>query len=183
MPNIDITRPELVWPGKYDDNGNRVENRGTALPSDLSGYLREEIEHILSRNPDVEVRAQFDKQSLYDDYVLKLGNLTLLEKSLNASISNKKFAEKKATYGKSKILLTRTILEKPQFGQSTKADRVVAKLDSFDQWDSAAIEKRQSMLRQLAHQVWGIPESSRRTSPTSEVSTENAGSLIWTRSQ
>jgi hypothetical protein len=29
MPTIDITRPELVWPGKYDENGNRVENLGT----------------------------------------------------------------------------------------------------------------------------------------------------------
>lgn len=29
MPTIDITRPELIWPGKYDDNGNRVENRGS----------------------------------------------------------------------------------------------------------------------------------------------------------
>lgn len=32
MPNIDITKPELIWPGKYDENGNRVENRDTALP-------------------------------------------------------------------------------------------------------------------------------------------------------
>ena len=32
MPKIDITRPELIWPGKYDEHGNRVENRGTALP-------------------------------------------------------------------------------------------------------------------------------------------------------
>jgi len=31
MPTIDITRPELIWPGKYDENGNRVENCGTAL--------------------------------------------------------------------------------------------------------------------------------------------------------
>lgn len=30
MPNIDITRPELVWPGKYD-GGNRVENRDANL--------------------------------------------------------------------------------------------------------------------------------------------------------
>jgi predicted helicase len=23
MPTIDVTRPELIWAGKYDDNGNR----------------------------------------------------------------------------------------------------------------------------------------------------------------
>jgi len=30
MPNLNITKPELVWPGKYDENGNLVENRGGA---------------------------------------------------------------------------------------------------------------------------------------------------------
>jgi lambda repressor-like predicted transcriptional regulator len=29
MPTIDITRPKLIWPGKYDDNGNRIKNRGS----------------------------------------------------------------------------------------------------------------------------------------------------------
>jgi hypothetical protein len=32
MPYLDITKPELVWPGKYDANGQRVMNRGAALP-------------------------------------------------------------------------------------------------------------------------------------------------------
>lgn len=41
MPTIDITRPELIWPGKYDDNGNRVENRGTALPFQVIETIKE----------------------------------------------------------------------------------------------------------------------------------------------
>ncbi len=41
MPKIDITRPELIWPGKYDDNGNRVENRGTALPFQVIETIKE----------------------------------------------------------------------------------------------------------------------------------------------
>lgn len=41
MPNIDISRPELIWPGKYDDNGNRVENCGTALPFQVIETIRE----------------------------------------------------------------------------------------------------------------------------------------------
>ncbi|MBN1136745.1 MAG: site-specific DNA-methyltransferase [Anaerolineae bacterium] len=32
MPKIDITRTELVWPGKYDDEGNLVPPRRVALP-------------------------------------------------------------------------------------------------------------------------------------------------------
>lgn len=134
-----------------------LEAWGNAAYADLSGYLHEEIEHILPRTPTVEVRAQFDRLSEYDDYVARLGNLVLLEKSLNASISNGDFAAKKAAYGQSKMLLTRAVLEKPQFGQNTKADRTVARLESFDKWDSAGIVSRQAMLRRLAHEVWSIP--------------------------
>jgi len=32
MPKIDITRTELVWPGKYDDEGNLVPPRRVSLP-------------------------------------------------------------------------------------------------------------------------------------------------------
>ena len=32
MPKIDITRTELVWPGKYDDEGNLVSPRRVSLP-------------------------------------------------------------------------------------------------------------------------------------------------------
>lgn len=41
MPTIDITRPELIWPGKYDENGNRIENRGVALPFQIIETIRE----------------------------------------------------------------------------------------------------------------------------------------------
>lgn len=41
MPKIDITRPELIWPGKYDENGNRVENRGVALPFQIIETIKE----------------------------------------------------------------------------------------------------------------------------------------------
>ena len=32
MPKIDITRTELVWPGKYDGNGDLVPPRRVSLP-------------------------------------------------------------------------------------------------------------------------------------------------------
>lgn len=31
MPNITITKPELIWPGKYNEDGHWVVNRGVAL--------------------------------------------------------------------------------------------------------------------------------------------------------
>ena len=32
MPKVNITRTELVWPGKYDDDGNLVQPRRVNLP-------------------------------------------------------------------------------------------------------------------------------------------------------
>ncbi|MCM2358618.1 MAG: hypothetical protein NDI77_10760 [Geobacteraceae bacterium] len=47
MPTIDITRPELIWPGKYDENGSRVESRGTALPFQVQTTLNGDVHWIL----------------------------------------------------------------------------------------------------------------------------------------
>jgi hypothetical protein len=41
MPTIDITQPELIWPGKYDEAGNRVANRGLALPFQVVETIKE----------------------------------------------------------------------------------------------------------------------------------------------
>lgn len=41
MRNIDIIQPELVWPGKYDEHGNRVVNRSVALPFQVVETIKE----------------------------------------------------------------------------------------------------------------------------------------------
>lgn len=41
MPKLNITKPELVWPGKYDEGGNLVENRGAVLPFQVIETIRE----------------------------------------------------------------------------------------------------------------------------------------------
>ena len=37
-------------------------------------------------------------------------------------------------------------------------NRAVQQLETFDRWDSAAIERRQAMLARLAREVWDVPE-------------------------
>lgn len=71
-----------------------------------------EIEHILPQTPLDEVRDSFDKPDEYNHYKEKLGNLTLLEKTINASISNNSFERKKEGYLKSSFLLTKSLVEK-----------------------------------------------------------------------
>lgn len=128
--------------------------------SRLDHYITKEveIEHILPTNPRPDVRDAFDKPHEYDTHVGRLGNLTLLEKTINGSVRNGSFADKSPGYRQSTFLLTRSLVEKPQVGVNTQLNRAVQDLIQFDAWDSAAIQKRQEMLAKLARKVWDMPE-------------------------
>ncbi|PPT05085.1 hypothetical protein CKA32_005012 [Geitlerinema sp. FC II] len=116
------------------------------------------VEHILSQNPDPSLRQNFDRPSEYDDYVRKLGNLTLLEQSINSSIGNKPFNEKIVFYKESQLLISRVIFELPQISGDTQIDRAIdrLKLKNFESWTSYEIEERQNLLMQIAKKVWGL---------------------------
>ncbi|MCE7937236.1 DUF262 domain-containing protein [bacterium] len=125
--------------------------------ANLSLFLNErDLEHILPQTDGPDIL--FDKPEEYSTYVGRLGNLTILEESLNRSVSNKPFSDKFLVYSKSKFLLSKTIGAIMTIGD-TKIDKAIksAGLITFDRWDSAAIERRQSMLASLARQVWDIP--------------------------
>ena len=114
------------------------------------------IEHILSKTPTAELRDSFDKSDEYDDYVVRLGNLMLLEGTINSSIRNGSYDEKIPGYRQSSFLLTKSLSEKPHVGSNTRLNRAVADLIQFECWNSQTIEKRQEMLTALARKVWGI---------------------------
>jgi len=116
-----------------------------------------EIEHILPSNPRPDVRAAFDRVDEYDNDSGRLGNLTLLEKTINASVSNASYAEKAPGYRQSAFLLTKSLVEKPQVGVNTQLNRAVADLVQFENWNSSTIEQRQEMLTKLARKVWAVP--------------------------
>jgi len=118
-----------------------------------------DIEHILPQNPTAHVRDAFDKKEQYDEYVEKLGNLTLLEKTINTSVSNEAYDKKLPGYRQSAFLLTKSLVEKPQVGVNTSLNRAVRDLQAFSEWDSPSIESRQKMLATLARSVWSIPDS------------------------
>lgn len=116
-----------------------------------------DIEHILPQNPTALARDAFDKKEQYDEYVEKLGNLTLLEKTINISVSNEAYDKKLPGYRQSAFLLTKSLAEKPQVGVNTRLNRAVKNLQAFSEWDSKSIESRQKMLATLAKSVWSIP--------------------------
>ena len=133
---------------------------GNPVDTNLDRYIHSSvhIEHILPYDPKPEVKAAFDKILEYDNFKQRLGNLTLLEQTINSSIGNDFYEAKKDGYRHSAFLLTKSLIEKQEFGIDTQLKRAVEDLQQFDNWDSNSIEARQEMLRKLARRVWGIPD-------------------------
>lgn len=139
--------------GQYVDE---MAWQGTKAANDLATYLdgKLEIEHILPQNPEPELRAAFDKPDEYDQWLQHLGNLTLLEKTLDAAIGNKDFGEKLKAYAHSNMLMTRAIGSSEGYGKDTSLKRALELLSSYSSWNSEAIEDRQRNLTRLARRVW-----------------------------
>jgi hypothetical protein len=139
-----------------------IEQQAWSNPAheNLDQYIAStvEVEHILPQKPKAEVRENFDKKDQYGDYVETFGNLTLLEKTINTSVSNDLYERKLPGYRQSAYLLTRSLAEKPSVGVNTQLNRAVKDLITFDQWNSRSIECRQGMLASLAAFVWDMPD-------------------------
>src|SRR5690606_13503613 len=72
-----------------------LEFSGTKARGSLDPYQRLEIEHILPNSPGADLRGLWSAENpmaAYDDYKLRLGNLTLLEKPINVVESNALYA-------------------------------------------------------------------------------------------
>ena len=130
----------------------------TSANTDLAKYLDKKVhvEHILPDTPTAEIKQDFDKPDLYDDYSQRLGNLTLLEMSINTSIQRDYFKSKSAAYQNSNLILTKSIGSPFQVGTNTQPNRATADLKHWTTWTSSAIEQRQKLLTKLAWKVWGI---------------------------
>jgi len=123
----------------------------------LGEYTALEIEHILPNKPENELRESFaasDPGKSYDEYKVRLGNLTMLEKTINIAAGNGFFAEKKPEYAKSGNYQTRSIVGLSAVGKNSSITRINGKLLAFDSWSAAEIERRQEMLIGLARDVW-----------------------------
>ncbi len=126
----------------------------------LDAYTGLHIEHILPDTPDAGYDAIWNTQPAnvgmkYDEAKESLGNLMLLEATINISNQNNYYEEKRPTYIKSGVYLTRSQAALTVVGKNSSANRLNDKfLQSFDTWDAKQIVKRQEMLARLAAVVW-----------------------------
>jgi Protein of unknown function (DUF1524) len=116
------------------------------------------IEHVLPQTPDDAVRAEFGEGADDPELVWSIGNLALVEKSINAFLGRRPFSEKRPVYPKSQYLLTRAITERPEIG-NTAIDRAVSSMTPFSNWDRGAVRARAVQLALLAAEVWGVPNA------------------------
>ncbi|AHN23123.1 DUF262 domain-containing protein [Lysinibacillus varians] len=96
-------------------------------PSNLVIHL----EHIMPK----KIGKWKISDELHQKYLHRIGNLTLLSDEYNTSIKNKVFSEKKETYKKSKIEMTKT-------------------LSNYNEWTVSRIDERQKDLFEVAKKVW-----------------------------
>ena len=125
--------------------------------ADLDLYTRStvEIEHIMPQTcSDKSMYGMTDEE--YEVYISRLGNLTLLENSINKSIQNDVYDVKKEAYKKSKFYLTSSISLLVTQGNNTAINRTNTLLKAWDKWDSYSINDRQKMMYELSEKIWTL---------------------------
>jgi len=117
---------------KIEDRRRRSQERITD-PDILT------LEHILPLNPSPEWNAKWDAAlGEMEEYVWRLGNLTLLSEAPGRKAGNAPFTEKcREIYSSSELLITRELTDCPEWGQ----DEII---------------KRQSRMAEEAIQIWRV---------------------------
>ena len=107
-----------------ESKGYNIAER--AVP--LTGALH--LEHIYPKKPK-------EKFVDHDDYISRLGNLTLVDGTLNRKMQNFAFEQKKARYAESQIEMTKSLC-------------------SLDAWGKEEIVGRQVSMAEAAQFVWSV---------------------------
>ncbi|WP_226576422.1 DUF262 domain-containing protein [Microseira wollei] len=95
------------------------------------------LEHILPQTPKDEWLVEFPKKE-YDQYVDKLGNMTLLSSPINRKVGNASFKQKcTAAFAQSELKITQEVLEYPV-------------------WGPKQIEERQRKMAKAACRIWRL---------------------------
>lgn len=129
------------------------------LDSDINAYLQSnnEIEHIMPKICGSNMASYGTKDiNEYDTFKNMLGNLTLLEKTLNSTIQNDAYAEKCKAYKNSTFYITKSLPGLVYVGQNTAVNRMNQKMKCWTNWNLNTIQDRQEMLYNLSKVIWTL---------------------------
>lgn len=127
----------------------------------LSHYLdtQNDIEHIMPENPDDEAIEEFGEGADDEELVNRLGNLMLVERSVNRVIKNRCYSEKAKAYPSSQFLIARCQEKLLVTGKNDQISRAMKRLNPASEWDAGAIERRQEWLADVALDIWNVREA------------------------
>ena len=113
-----------------------------------------EVEHIWAKDYTPHAN-EFDEQE-FDEYRDRIGGLLLLPKSVNASVGDKSYAEKRNVYSGQNLLAQslheNAYLNKPGFRKFRDASGLDFK--SHNEFNKKDLDERQELYLQLAEQIW-----------------------------
>ncbi|MBK9966154.1 MAG: HNH endonuclease, partial [Holophagales bacterium] len=134
------------------------ESEGTKW---LKRYVGEgfEIEHVFPQNPSPEAKPGVPGPSRRERRQPARESCWSKSRSTPRS-GNRAFSRKRSVYLQSQLLLTRALAERPKVGINTRIDAAVARIEPFEEWNGAAVTKRQGMMVDLAREVWSVPGAS-----------------------
>ncbi len=133
-----------------------VEQLANSPDTAFDHYWNYQIEHVLPATPTDEQRAGFDEPESYDQVKQMLGNLVLLEQSINVVIGRDFFGDKQPEYRKSGLFATRSLVESQRVGEQSAYAKAAAWLPVYSTWTSGTIRQRQQDLIALARHMWGF---------------------------
>ena len=96
------------------------------------------VEHILPKNPTEGWIKSFEDSEQAEDYLGRIGNLTLLSRENNKLINRSNFDTKKQTFAKSKLRITKKCAE-------------------YGEWNEHSISEHQKWLAEQAKEIWKLP--------------------------
>ena len=123
-----------------------------------------QIEHIFPQTPrDGVIPEEFDDQEDYESTLYMLGNVTLLEGTINQAINNFNdmnqdwFSQKQNEYDKSNVLTTALLNHEYSIGKNTQLNKFKDEYKyQFPEWNKAHVIARQKILLNLAFETWLI---------------------------
>ena len=124
----------------------------------IEDYMKSayEIEHIMPVNCNDIASYGMSSQEDYDYQKNRLGNLTLLEKTMNSSIQNASYKDKLGAYKMSRFYLTKSLARLTDIGNKTVINKMNKKLKTWKKWDRSSVEERQEMLYVLSKELFNV---------------------------
>ncbi|MDF7824688.1 DUF262 domain-containing HNH endonuclease family protein [Pontiellaceae bacterium B12227] len=123
-----------------------------------------QIEHILPQTPKNDaLPEEFPDRDNYNHTVSLLGNVTLLESTINQAVNKCNdllgtwFSDKQTEYTKSNVISTALLNHEHSIGSNTQFNRAKGEYKySFTEWTKKSISDRQQILLRLAFETWRV---------------------------